>query len=220
MSSVLLVLAKAPEAGSVKTRLCPPAAPRAAADIAAAALLDTLDAARAVDAAEVVVALSGNLVHAERGGAVRAALRECTVLEQRGADFANRIANAHGDAAAASGGGPILQIGMDTPQVTGELLGESTARLDDPNNEAVFGHAYDGGWWALGLREPGNARLLTGVPTSRPDTGVRTEKVFRDAGIAVAPLPRISDADTAEDARRIAELAPESRFAAAVARFL
>jgi glycosyltransferase A (GT-A) superfamily protein (DUF2064 family) len=47
VTGILLVAAKAPVAGLVKTRLCPPATPRQAAAVAAAALLDTLAAVRA-----------------------------------------------------------------------------------------------------------------------------------------------------------------------------
>lgn len=218
MSAAILVLAKAPVAGSVKTRLCPPATARAAADIAAAALLDTLEAARTTHAAEVVVALSGDIGGAERATTLRRALGGCTVLAQRGTRFAARIVNAHTDAAVATGGLPLLQIGMDTPQVTGALLDEGAARLGQPDIDAAFGHACDGGWWALGLRDPRQTRLLAGVPTSRPDTGRRTEKALREVGLSVALLPRLSDADTVDDAHRIAALTPDSRFAAALAQ--
>ena len=59
MERVLIVLAKAPVPGRVKTRLCPPATPEQAASLAAAALADTLAAALRVPAAQVVVALDG-----------------------------------------------------------------------------------------------------------------------------------------------------------------
>ncbi|MFD0691277.1 DUF2064 domain-containing protein [Actinomadura fibrosa] len=57
---------------------------------------------------------------------------------------------------------------MDTPQVTPALLGRARRAL--ARRGAVFGPAADGGFWLLGLRRP-DARLLRGVPMSRPDTG-------------------------------------------------
>src|ERR671916_539698 len=114
--AALLVLAKAPVPGQVKTRLCPPATPDQAARIAAAALLDTLDAVLAVPRVVPVVALTGDLAHAVETTEVTARLRATTVLAQRGATLGQRIAAAYADATALVGDLPVLQIGMDTPQ--------------------------------------------------------------------------------------------------------
>src|SRR5882757_4782758 len=89
--SVLLVLAKAPVAGRAKTRLCPPATPRDAARIAAAALLDTLDAVCAVPSAVPVVAWTGELATAESRPELTRALRRVTRIEQRGETLGERI---------------------------------------------------------------------------------------------------------------------------------
>lgn len=219
MRPVLLVVAKAPVAGLAKTRLASSVGNRRAALLAAAALLDTVDSARAVPDATVACALTGELGEAERAGELAEALRDCVVFPQRGEDFADRLANAHEDAAARFPGAPVLQVGMDTPQVGPSLLAGALTRLRD--RDAVLGPAVDGGWWALGLRRPGDAHVLRAVPMSRPDTGMRTLAALRRIGLRVAPLPVLSDVDTMADAVRVAEQAPASRFAhafAAVAR--
>src|SRR5206468_8748122 len=126
---VVLVVAKAPVPGQAKTRLAASVGDRAAADIAAAALLDTLDAVADAPVAERVVALTGSLDDACGGAEIRSRLADFTVVPQRGPTFADRLANAHADAAAATGGLPVLQIGMDTPQVTSELIGECAREL-------------------------------------------------------------------------------------------
>jgi glycosyltransferase A (GT-A) superfamily protein (DUF2064 family) len=212
----LLVVAKAPVAGLAKTRLGATVGPRPAARVAAAALLDTMDAVLAVPGAVPVVALTGDLGEAERGAEVAESLAGCTVIPQRGADFAERLANAHADAATACPGRAVLQIGMDTPQLRAELLAESIAALHRPGVDAVLGPAADGGWWGLGLRAPAHARVLRGVATSRADTGERTLAALRGLGLRVALLPELSDVDTLADALRVAEAAPLGRFAAAV----
>jgi uncharacterized protein len=195
----VLVLAKAPEPGRVKTRLCPPCTPSQAAAIAAAALADTLQAAAGAD--RVVLALDGRM-RPPPG---------ITVVRQRGNGLGDRI----GAAFLAAGPGPILQIGMDTPQAHARLLESCLSELDSV--DAVLGPAEDGGWWALGLHDPRHAGLLRGVPMSTPDTGRRTLAALRGAGLRVRMLPRLRDVDEWADALAVADLAPAGRFAAAVA---
>jgi len=213
----LLVLAKAPEPGRVKTRLCPPLTPAEAADLAAAALLDTLDAVSRVPGGRVVVALAGRLPAAVRMPELRSALRSALVRGQRGADLGHRIAAAHRDAAGLLPGVPVLQLGMDTPQAEPALLADAARPLHRGRADAVLGPAADGGWWALGLRDPRLARVVADVPTSRDDTGERTLHALRAAGLRVGLLPELTDVDTAADAVAVAQAAPSTRFAAAVA---
>lgn len=213
MRGTLIVLAKAPVPGQVKTRLCPPATPEQAADVAAAALLDTLDAT-AVPGSRTLVAFTGRLGDAARRDALRGALARAEVTEQRGDGLGDRIVAAHAEAAARHPGTPTLQIGMDTPQISGGLLAASLDRLSSA--DAVLGPATDGGWWALGLRDPRAATPVAGVAMSRADTGEQTLHALRGAGLRVALLPELTDVDTAQDARAVAAGIPGSRFAVAV----
>ncbi|PRX50058.1 hypothetical protein B0I33_102175 [Prauserella shujinwangii] len=211
----VLVVAKAPVPGLAKTRLCPPATPAQAADLAAAALLDTLDTVLATDEAAPFVALTGDLSTAARGTELAAALRRCTVLTQRGRHFGERLAHAHADTARAAPGLPVVQIGMDTPQVRPALLGTIARRLRG-GEDAVLGPATDGGWWALGLRDPRGAAVLANVPMSRPDTGRLTRKALEAAGLRAGETIEMSDVDTMADAGAVADAAPDGRFAAAL----
>ena len=207
----VLVVAKAPVPALAKTRLAARVGVDAAAEIAAAALLDTLDAVAAAPVSRRVVALTGDLTMAARATEIRAHLDGFTVIEQRGADFADRLANAHSDAADSE---PVLQIGMDTPQVTAGLL----ARCADTllRTEAVLGLAWDGGWWALGLHSPEHAAVLRDVPMSRADTGAVTLKALRDTVVDVTLLEELRDIDTIDDVGAVLRAcAPESRFAQA-----
>lgn len=204
MRFCLLIMAKSPVPGQVKTRLCPPLTHEEAADVAASSLLDTLSVALTTPGAVPVVALAGVV----RREDVRDALAECVVIPQRGWTFADRLANAHLDVARFRL--PVLQIGMDTPQVTPSLL-ESCAEFE----EAALGFALDGGWWALGLRDPRHAEVLRDVPMSRADTGVRTLEALQGLrGLRVKTLPILSDVDTMVDARAVAAQVPNSLFAA------
>jgi glycosyltransferase A (GT-A) superfamily protein (DUF2064 family) len=212
----LLVVAKAPVPGLAKTRLTPPATPDQAAAIASAALLDTLAAVRDTPGAVPVVAITGDLRRAYGASALRAALAPVIVLRQRGDDFADRLVNAHADAAARCPGLPIVQIGMDTPQVTPGLLAATAMALDEA--EVVLGPAKDGGWWALGLRDPNRAAALREVPMSRGDTAARTLEALTRKGNSSKRAECLSDVDTMADALWVASGMSGSRFASAVAR--
>ncbi|MFD6066740.1 MULTISPECIES: TIGR04282 family arsenosugar biosynthesis glycosyltransferase [Amycolatopsis] len=211
MTFCLLIVAKAPVPGFAKTRLCPPATPEQAAEIAAASLLDTLEAALMTPKARVVVAMTGELGEAVRGTEIASALRKTEVIPQRGEAFDTRLVNAHADAPRP--GESVLQIGMDTPQVTPALLADAADRPED----SVLGLAEDGGWWALGLKDPLHAKVLAGVPMSRDDTGRQTLRALTDIGLRPGILPTLSDVDILPDAHRVAAAAPHGRFARAVA---
>lgn len=200
----LLVIAKAPIAGFAKTRLTPPLTPREAAQVAAASLLDTLDSALHSRVAHRVVAFTGDLAAAQRRKELARALGEFEIVPQRGASFGTRLANAHADAA--RHGLPVLQIGMDTPQIGAEVLTRA-ARALIACGESVLGPAEDGGWWALGLSVPQAARTLVDVPMSTARTGQLTRKALRHCGNRVRLLPTFADVDTFEDARRVAATA-------------
>ena len=199
----LLVLAKAPVPGRVKTRLCPPFTPGQAAQLAEAALRDTLDAVAATPAGARTVVLDGR-----PGDWLPPSF---TVLPQRGGGLDERLAAAYDDAWAHTPG-PLLLVGMDTPQLTPALLSAAGEQLLQPGTDAVLGLAADGGWWALGLQRP-DASLLLGVPMSTDATGAAQEARLAGAGLRVALLQVLTDVDDAEDARVVAQQSPTSRFA-------
>lgn len=201
----LLVMAKAPVAGRSKTRLSPPLTPAEAASVAEAALADTLEAVAGCGAERRLLALEG-----EPGPWLPAGFE---VFPQVEGSFNERLA-----AAWARAGGPGLQIGMDTPQVTPELLEAALAVVLD-GAEAALGLAEDGGWWALGLARP-HPEAFEGVPMSRADTGLLQRKQLEAIGLAVADLPVLRDIDDIGDARAVAALAPATRTAARVRELL
>ncbi|MGN5377643.1 TIGR04282 family arsenosugar biosynthesis glycosyltransferase [Streptomyces lasalocidi] len=197
--TTLLVIAKEPLPGRVKTRLTPPFTPQQAARLAEAALADTLHAVAATPATRRILVLDGTPGDWLPSG--------FEVLPQCAGGLDERLADAFAHCA-----GPALLIGMDTPQVTPELL-----TVDFTGCDAWFGPAQDGGFWALGLAAPDPA-LLRGVPMSTPQTGAVQRERLLAAGLRVRDLPRLRDVDTAADARAVAALAPHGRFAARLAR--
>ncbi|CAI9419107.1 TIGR04282 family arsenosugar biosynthesis glycosyltransferase [Nocardioides sp. T2.26MG-1] len=205
----VLVVAKAPVAGRVKTRLGATVGMVAASELAAAALLDTIAACAEAFAPDLrMIALAGDLADAVRGDEIERALEGWAVGRQRGSTFAERLANAHVDV---PDGGPVVQVGMDTPQVTPALLDAAAAQLLE--HEAVLGPAEDGGWWVLGLREPRSAAALHDVPMSTPSTYDHTRDALVAAGVGVGVTTALRDVDTVADADAVARVASGSEFA-------
>jgi uncharacterized protein len=207
----VVVIAKAPVPGFAKTRLAATVGDKAAADIAAATLLDTLDAVDATPVHTTVVALTGDLGQASSSRQIRSRLGDVQVVEQRGEDFSARLANAIVDAAGVAGPRPVLLIASDTPQVTSDLLADCAQALLE--TDVVFGLARDGGWWVLGVTEPAMADCLHTIPTSRSDTGPATLEAMRARGLRVKLVAELSDVDTVDDVELVrAECKPGSRF--------
>jgi len=198
----LLIIAKAPVPGRVKTRLSPPCTARQAAALAAAALADTIRAAAGASrAGRRVLVLDG-----EPGPWVPAGF---DVVAQRGDGLAERLAAAFDDA-----GAPAFLVGMDTPQLTPALLDAGLAALS--HADAAYGPALDGGYWGIGLRAADPA-VFRGVPMSRDDTGAVQRARLDELGLRTVDLPPLLDVDTIGDARAVAADAPDSGFAAALA---
>jgi glycosyltransferase A (GT-A) superfamily protein (DUF2064 family)/SAM-dependent methyltransferase len=219
MKPGVLVVAKAPVPGRVKTRLAAAVGSEPAADLAAEALLDTLDAAEAAFPRQRrVLALSGDLSAASRSADLRSRLASWHVVRQHGVGLGSRLARAHRDAATVIGSG-VVQVGMDTPQVTPSHLHAVARDLGggdcDAGCDAVLGPAVDGGWWVLGVARPEWAAGLDRVPMSDPATGRATWAMLESAGATLVRSETMRDVDTLADAEVVARSAPQTRFAAA-----
>ncbi len=194
----VIVIAKRPEPGRVKTRLTPPLTPEQACGLAAAALTDTLAAAAQVSASEHILAFS----EAPRSwlpDGWRAVLQPAGGLDVR-------LAAAFDEA----GVEPAVLVGMDTPQARAEQI----AAFDPSRYDACLGMAVDGGYWAIGFRDPRTARkVIPGVLMSTERTGLDQLERMTAAGLRVQMLDVLVDVDTIEAARTVAAHAPSTSFA-------
>ena len=197
----LMVLAKAPQPGLSKTRLCPPLSSREAADLAEVALVTTLEAVMSTPGCEPLLVLEGP---------VGSWTPHIEVLPQRGNTLGDRLAAAFEDARR-----PALVVGMDTPQVTPELLAKGLDHLHQPEVDAVLGPTSDGGYWAVGLKKA-HPQAFVDIPMSTPWTGAAQRTSFERLSLRCASLPELSDFDLFSDARKVALAMPGSEFARAV----
>lgn len=198
--STLIVLAKAPLTGRVKTRLCPPCSPAEAALIAEAALRDTLDVATTCGASRVVVVLDGPRPDWFPP--------ELEVIGQRDGGLDVRLSDAFSDVLGLSTD-PTLLVAMDTPHLSADWLRGGFVALDS-GADAVIGMAHDGGFWLVGLHRP-NRMVFEGLPMSTTKTGDAQRFRIESLGMRIAVLPETFDIDTTEDLDRLVDEHPELR---------
>lgn len=197
----VLILAKAPAPGRVKTRLCPPCTAAEAAAIAEAALRDTLSATLECGR-PVVLALDGPPgTWLPRG---------VDVVSQSSGPFTQRLTQAWTHLPA---GG--VQIGMDTPQVDAQLLLRALDAVDETG--AAIGPATDGGWWLIGLARP-HPEMFSGVPMSCSSTGRHQVDRMLALGLRPTILSTLTDVDTWTSAELVASEIPNSRTASVIAQ--
>ncbi|MCU1689131.1 MAG: glycosyltransferase [Pseudonocardiales bacterium] len=198
----VLVIAKSPVPGRVKTRLAPAFGLSGAAELARAALADTFAAVRRIPARRHVLVLDG-----ARGPWIPSWLE---VIAQSPGGLDLRLSAAFD---AVAGSGPAVLVGMDTPQVGADAF----AGFDPAQDDACLGLASDGGYWSIGFADPARARgVIAGVPMSTGATGSHQLSRLLAAGLGVRLLDPMTDVDTPSTAYEVAALHPCTRFAAMV----
>jgi uncharacterized protein len=200
MTTSVIVIAKEPVPGRVKTRLVPPLCFDEAARLAEAALTDTLRAVDASDARQKVLAFDGAV-----GGWLapgwQAARQPSGTLDLRLVAAFDAVA------------GPAILVGMDTPQLTPEHLDA----FDPARFDACLGLSTDGGYWAIGFADPRLAgAAIGGVPMSTTSTGRVQLRRLQQLGLRIQQLDVLTDVDTIDSAETVAAQAPGTGFAAAL----
>ena len=195
-ATTLLVIAKQPVPGRVKTRLVPPCTHEQAAALAEAALSDTLHTVLTVPARRRVLVLDGRPGPWLPPG--------FDIVPQCGGPLDERLAAAF---AAVRGPGAAHRHGHAAGDTKPAFRGLASGRRRD-------GPAADGGFWALGLRVP-DPGLLRGVPMSTASTGaIQRSRLLAARAARRRPAAALRDVDTAADALAVAGEAPRSLFAA------
>jgi rSAM/selenodomain-associated transferase 1 len=191
------IMAKAPRAGGVKTRLCPPLSPEEAAALYECFLRDKIAQVRALAGADGVIAFTPD----DARGVFEALAPGFHLLAQRGADLGGRLLNSL--AALLRDGRPgAIAVDSDTPTLPTEFLGEAVRLLSSAAIDVVVGPSEDGGYYLIGLRQPCPA-LFEEMPWSTPAVLPETLRRAEAKGLRVACLPPWFDVDTAHDLERL-----------------
>jgi rSAM/selenodomain-associated transferase 2/rSAM/selenodomain-associated transferase 1 len=188
----LVVMAKAPEPGRVKTRLARAIGADAAAAIARASLCDVWAGVHRVAGVAPTLALAGDPAR------LPPLFPSPRLTDQGDGDLGQRMVRHLG--AAVERHGRALMVGSDSPGVPTALLERALALLE--THDAVLGPTLDGGFWLIGLKRA-PAGLLDGLPWSDPATFQATLARLRERGLSTAVLAPWFDVDRAEDLERL-----------------
>jgi rSAM/selenodomain-associated transferase 1 len=205
MSRSLIIFAKRPTPGRVKTRLIPTLSPEEAADLYRRMLLDTIR--KASEMTGVV-----RLLFYEQGEGAEEYFSEIaggdTVCPQEGDDLGERMAGAF-RLAFGMGCGEVAIIGTDSPDLPSALIARAYELLQEPEVDVVFGPSEDGGYYLLAAKRL-HPELFIGIPWSTGEVLDRSLARAAEAGLRVELLPAWYDVDSAEDLLRPGLVAPDS----------
>jgi rSAM/selenodomain-associated transferase 1 len=198
----LVIFAKAPIPGGVKTRLCPPLTPDEAATLHGSFVLDTLERTKAACStfrlpAVRLLACAPSSTHvffrimAERHGVL--------LLDQQGKDLGERMHRAFVDCFA-QGFARVVLVGTDVPSLP--LIHYQQAFGGLETHDLVLGPAQDGGYYLIGLTRPA-ADLFQDIPWSSEQVLAATQDRADRAALRTTLLPAWRDIDTIDDLRAL-----------------
>jgi uncharacterized protein len=212
----LILMAKAPEAGRVKTRLCPPLSLDEAAELSRCFLLDTIERVRQVPEAAPVIAHDPP----ESGLAFATVAPDFALIPQRGHDLGARMAQVVGAVLERGAGGAVV-IGGDAPNLPVDHLRRAVGLIAEGGHDVVLGPSQDGGYYLIGLRSL-HDELFDAMAWSTAEVFDETLARCRRLQLRVARLPAWYDVDSAAALARLeADLGrDEGRDAPRTWRFL
>jgi rSAM/selenodomain-associated transferase 1 len=193
-ANALAIMAKAPIAGTVKTRLQPFLSAEKAADLARALLLDQLHHLRAIETVDLYVAFTPLQEEALMKQLVPAPFQLFLQSEgDLGARMKNVFAQLFG-----KGHQAIVLIGADLMPVPLEYFAQAYDYLDGPEPRVVLGPSQDGGYYLVGLNRPMPA-MFENMTWSHDQVFTQTVTKLADLGIETRQLPICFDIDTPDD---------------------
>ncbi|MCP9450885.1 MAG: TIGR04282 family arsenosugar biosynthesis glycosyltransferase [Nitrospira sp.] len=197
-TAALVVFAKAPIPGQVKTRLCPPLTPDEAATLHGSFVLDTVERTKAATE-RFTLPIDRFLACAPSSAhpffKVLEARHHVRLIDQTGEDLGERMARTF-DELFAQGYRSAVLVGTDVPSLPLEEYRRAFALLE--SHDIVLGPALDGGYYLLGLTRPAPA-LFTDMPWSTGDVRTITEERARSLELTIALTAPWRDIDTIED---------------------
>ena len=195
------LMAKAPIAGEVKTRLVPPLT---ALEAAALNICFLRDMAANIQNVSETEAAAGLVVYTPAGAeaAFDGVLpKGFELLVQRGNSLGERLCNATDDLLK-RGYGAVCLINSDSPNLPKSILIQAMESLATEGDRVVLGAAEDGGYYLIGLKHA-HRNLFNEIAWSTSDVLARTKQRAAEINLAVELLPTWYDVDDAETLDRL-----------------
>ncbi|MBA5869523.1 MAG: DUF2064 domain-containing protein [Nitrospira sp. CR2.1] len=203
-STALVIFAKAPIPGHVKTRLCPALTEDEAATLHGSFVLDTLERTKAA-VAKFILPVDRYLACAPSSTHVFFRIMEArhgvTLLDQEGEDLGRRMQQAFA-ALFARGYRQVCLVGTDVPSLPLTHYRDAVEFL--ARHDLVLGPAQDGGYYLIGMTTP-HPQLFEGIPWSTDQVSALTQQKAKASGLNLALLPVWRDVDTVDDLQRLIE---------------
>jgi hypothetical protein len=194
----IAVMAKAPMAGHVKTRLVPPLTREEAAELYRCLLLDKIRQVGTLSGVDPYLAYTPAEARAQMASL---APQDFTLIPQAGSDLGDRLHRL--SAVLLDGGHPgVIIIDSDTPTLPSTYLLDALDRIQNESTDLVLGPAEDGGYYLIGLKRPCRS-LFDSIPWSGPSVLSETLRRASAQRLEVATLPSWFDVDTPSDLLRL-----------------
>jgi len=198
----LLVFARLPELGKVKTRLAAGIGDEAALAVYEAMLHDVITSI-GTSTPEMEIELLWPPTPTANGAALRRAFGDHAIATQTGTGLTDRLSMALSERFFFHRTKTIIAIGVDDPTLPRELIEHAFALLH--SCEYVVGPAEDGGYYLIGCRALSfDPAIFQGIDWGTSTVFSATMQRIADLGRTVAVLPERYDIDTAEDLQRYA----------------
>jgi uncharacterized protein len=198
----LVVFARLPELGRVKTRLAESIGDEKALAVHSAMLRDVLHAiGESRDDTEIEIAWAPS--ERANGGVLREAFGSHTLVMQTGSNLGDRLSMAFSERFFFHRTQKVIAIGVDEPRISRELVDHAFGLLD--SCEWVVGPAIDGGYYLIGCRAAAfNPMIFADMPWGTASVMSTTLERIRKLGHTTALLPSRYDIDVIEDLQRFA----------------
>jgi rSAM/selenodomain-associated transferase 1 len=198
----IIIMCKAPVAGTVKTRLVPFLSPEQAAGLSGSF---AQDAVMKLYYPNSYIAKFVAFAPSDGKAALKRILpTNLSWIEQQGNDLGERMQNALVSVFKNQVYSPLVVIGTDSPTMPPEYIYQAFTALSENIADVVLGEAADGGFYLIGVNAP-DSRIFANVQWSSPRTFEQTANNIKNLNLRLYVLPIWYDVDTPEDLRRLRE---------------
>lgn len=199
MNRVIIIMAKVPRAGNVKTRLQPFLSPEECRTLSESFLSDAISKTQNLSEQTVIAFAPAG----EKKYFGKFSIENLVLIEQTGADLGEKMSNAFEAVFSSDSNASVLMIGTDSPSFPPVLIEQAFTALES-GTDVVLGKSADGGFYLIGLRRK-SSRLFERIEWSSPKVFEQMTRNINLLNLNLKLLLEWFDVDTPDDLRRLHE---------------